>query len=205
MEARVIKALLEQVDRLKAERASLQTPPKSKYLRVDEALEAKIRTWCSSKVVIFSGLPGQGKSFFVQQLAHIASSMGKKVYTLQWDKTSPLFAENGPDDYRTKEDGVVHTMVRRVTSAWARDQLLKWATEHGDEDSILIGEAPLVGGRFKDLVCAKNDAAEDFLTSDQCRFIIPVASADVQVKVQARRGVRMDAPVHPNEVHDCPD
>jgi hypothetical protein len=118
MEGRVIANLLDQVAALKSMRSSLLAPPKSKFLIVDEVLDAKMRRWCSKKVVIVSGLPGQGKSLIVQQLAHIASSMGKTVHCLQWDKTSPIFAENGPDEYRTKEDGVVHTMVRLATSAW---------------------------------------------------------------------------------------
>ena len=116
MKTRLIANLLDQVEELKARRASLC--PRSKYLLSDGRLDSAIRRWCEKKVVVFSGLPGQGKSLLVQQLAHVASGSGKTVYTMQWDKTSPVFAENGPDEYRTKDDGVVHTMVRRVTSTW---------------------------------------------------------------------------------------
>jgi Mrp family chromosome partitioning ATPase len=78
-------------------------------LVVLQSFPAAYNTLCElateKKVVVFSGLPGQGKSFLVQQLAHIAASTGRTVHMLMWDKTSPIFAEKGPDEFRTKEDG----------------------------------------------------------------------------------------------------
>lgn len=123
-------------------------------------------------------------------------------------------------------------MIRLTTSAWAREEVLKWVETH-DDSHILIAEAPVVGNRFSDWMCIKNDAVEDFLSSDNCVFVIPVASNDVRTKIAQRRSERMEVwhvivclyqsiihalltllfvlcyyclqkPIHANEAHDCP-
>ena len=44
-----------------------------------------------AKVIILTGLPGVGKSLYVQQLALMAQQSGRQVHLLQWDVARDAF------------------------------------------------------------------------------------------------------------------
>jgi hypothetical protein len=69
---------------------------------------------------------------------------------------------------------------------------------------MLIGEAPLVGGRLIELARPVDDDAEPLLAGSACRFVIPVPSAEVRRHIETERERRATAARHPREREDAP-
>jgi len=173
--------------------------------RVDPALGSRLRTLAAApRLVVVAGLPGTGKSLIIRELSRLAAAAGRTVHTLQWDIARPAF-EAAPAGRRYPlEDGVTHVVIRKAAGRWVRKAVAAWAAAHPGPRHLLIGEAPLVGGRFIELVCSAGDAAEPVLTAPSCRFAVPVPSQDVRRFIEAERDRRMVRPVHPREREDAP-
>lgn len=155
-------------------------------------------------MVFFAGLPGTGKSLLVHQLAHLASTVNRRVHLLQWDVARPVF-ETSPAGRRYPiVDGVTHPVVRRSAGLWVRRALAEWSARHPGPEHLLVGETPFVGGRFVELARRGGDAAERLLTAPSCRFAIAVPSAHVRRFLEGERERRAASPRHPREREDAP-
>jgi len=159
----------------------------------------------SCDIAFVVGMPGVGKSLFVQQLALMAQQTGRAVHLLQWDVTRTAFEI---DDilarYPDLVNGETHPFIRKAVGAWARQGVLDWYQEYGESDHILIGEAPLYGSRLADLSRPTRDKAEPVLSGARSRFILPVPSSKVRRTIEARRAETSSAPQHERESFDAP-
>lgn len=159
----------------------------------------------SKRFVFIAGIPGVGKSLYVQQLAVMAQSIGRKVHLFQYDVTRMAF-ENCPIGLiRYPEiDGFTHPTIRKALGVWARKGVVQWHTTFADPKHILIGELPLVGNRLIEMVQKGTDSAEELLAGDLSQFYIPVPSERIRNKIEAARQASIENPRNAKEVKDAP-
>lgn len=154
-------------------------------------------------MVFFAGLPGTGKSLLAHQLAHLAHAAGRAVAMLQWDVARPALEASVAGSRYPLKEGVSHNVIRVASGLWARAAIAEWAAAV-TPNHLLIGETPLVGHRFVELVRPAGDQAEQFLSSQECRFVIPVPSHAVRDFLEAERDRRIAQPLHDREREDAP-
>lgn len=156
------------------------------------------------KQVFMTGIPGVGKSLYVQQLLLLAQEAGRTVHLLQYDvvrtvfERHPRFIEKYPESA-----GVTHPMIRKGVGIWARQAILKWSNKFGGDEHILIGETPLIGGRLIELVQPMDDSAEPLLAGDSTLFMIPIPSKRIRDKIVAKRQETIANPRHQKEKMDA--
>ena len=155
-------------------------------------------------MLVVTGLPGTGKSLVIHQLTHLAATAGRAVHLLQWDIARPVFESSPAGRRYPVVDGVTQTLVRKAVGLWARAAVVRWARRHPEPEHLLIGEAPLAGGRLVELARPAPDEAEPMLAAPSCRFVIPVPSAEVRRFVEAERERRMAEPLNDREREDAP-
>ena len=149
--------------------------------------------------VFFAGLPGVGKSLLLQQMALMAAAAGRSLTLLQWDVARrPFESPRYP-----LVDGATHPLVIKAVGLWSRRAIVKWADARAEND-LLLGEAPLIGGRFMELVRPAADAAEALLSAERTRFLLPVPSVELRAHIESQRERSIAAPRHNNEAHDAP-
>lgn len=166
----------------------------------ESALHAAFsETLASADIVFFAGLPGVGKSLLLQQMALMAAAAGRPVTLLQWDVArQPFETPRYP-----LRDGATHPLVIQAVGAWLRRALAQWAAARGAKD-LLLGEAPLIGGRFMEICRPADDAAEALLRDLRTRFLLPVPSVELRAHIESQRQRSIAAPSHENEAHDAP-
>ena len=118
---------------------------------------------------------------------------------LQWDVARHPFET---PRYPLK-DGATHPLVIQAVGAWLRRALAKWASAR-DAKNLLLGEAPLIGGRFMEICRPADDAAETLLRDQRTRFLLPVPSVALRAHIESQRERSIAAPRHKNEAHDAP-
>ncbi|MCY3864013.1 MAG: hypothetical protein OXG68_01095 [Chloroflexi bacterium] len=150
--------------------------------------------------VFFAGLPGVGKSLLLQQMTLMALAAGRRVTLLQWDVARQTFET----PRYPLSDGATHPLVIRATGLWLRRALVDWDARAKRPADMLIGEAPLNGGRFIEIARQIADEAEALLSDARTQFLIPVPSQPVRALIEARRGRSIAEPQHENEAHDAP-
>lgn len=154
----------------------------------------------SADRVFFAGLPGVGKSLLLQQLALLARAAGRQVHLFQWDTArQPFESPRYP-----LEQGATHPIVIRATGHWLRKTLPEWDKAHVNSDAMLIGELPLIGGRFMELARPADDEAEALLADKRSQFVLPVPSREVRALIERRRAASIANPAHENESQDAP-
>lgn len=157
-----------------------------------------------AKVIILTGLPGVGKSLYVQQLALMAQQAGRKVHLMQWDVTRSAFETPDILANYPEIDGVTHAIIRKAVGIWTRQALLDWSEKFSSEEHLLIGEATFVGERLMQLAKIADDSAESLLSSEKTQFILPVPSKAVRAKIEAKRAKSIAMPQHQHESKDAP-
>jgi hypothetical protein len=157
-----------------------------------------------ARMVFFAGLPGTGKSLLIRELAHLAHAHGRRVRRLQWDVARPAFEATEAGRRYPLVDGITHGLIRLAVGRWARQAVARWHADHAGPEHLLIGETPFIGHRFIDLARPAPDAAEPLLSAPSTRFVIPVPSRELRVRMEAERSRRAAAPVHPREREDAP-
>ena len=154
----------------------------------------------SADRVFFAGLPGVGKSLLLQQLTLMALEAGRPAHLLQWDTArQPFESPRYPLD-----QGATHPMVIKATGVWLRRALLKWDKAHSHSEAILIGEVPLIGDRFMEIVRPADDETEALLADKRTQFVLPVPSQEVRALIESRREASIANPAHENEAQDAP-
>lgn len=157
-----------------------------------------------AKVVILVGLPGVGKSLYVQQLSVMAQQAGRKVHFLQWDVTRSAFETPETLAKYPEIDGVTHAMIRKAVGLWTRGAIVDWAEEYSSEEHILIGEATFVGERLMQLAKIYEDSAENLLASDRTQFVLSVPTKRVRNLIEEKRAQSIANPQHEHESKDAP-
>jgi len=143
----------------------------------------------SSRIVVFVGLPGTGKSLYINQFHQIALQQNRKVEIIQWDVVRKSFETEKISTLYPTIQGQTHAGIRLIASNWLLAYLKKW---HGqnvkDNRALLMIEAPLVGGRFSNLVHIQDDTAlEKVLSQTSTQFILPIPSNKVRLKIVEER------------------
>ena len=142
----------------------------------------------TAKAVVFSGLPGVGKSLYINQFQLIATAEGKKVTVIQWDIARKSFETPEIAKRFPMGKGVVHNGVKLSVGKWLMDTLKSWLLSATSNKEILLIEAPLVGHRFIELATIQKDLLlEDFFSSDAFQIIAPIPSKKVRAKIEADR------------------
>lgn len=169
----------------------------------DSRLYARLTSLAAGRMVFLTGLPGTGKSLLIHQLAHLAAAAGRPVHLLQWDVARPVFEASPAAARYPMVRGVTHPVIRKALGAWARSAVPAWHERYLDPRHLLIGETPLVGHRFIELVRRIEDPAEALLAAPSSRFVIPVPSPEVRRQIESERERRLRSPQHDRERHDA--
>lgn len=156
------------------------------------------------RIVLLAGLPGVGKSLLLRQLVDMAHEAGRRVFLLQWDVARRAFETDAILARYPEVDGFTHTAIKRAAGLWARMAVRQWHLTHDAGPSLLLGEAPLVGGRLMELAAVAPDDAEPLLASDDVRFVLPVPSREVRRTIEAARERSIATPGHERERSDAP-
>ncbi|MDE2855903.1 MAG: hypothetical protein OXN88_17160 [Chloroflexota bacterium] len=151
-------------------------------------------------LVFFAGLPGVGKSLLLQQMSLMALAAGRPVTLLQWDVARQPFER---PRYPLSQ-GATHPLVIRATGLWLRRALVEWHANAPSSGGMLIGEAPLIGGRLMEIARPADDDAEAILRDGRTQFVLPAPSRRVRALIEARRAHSITRPQHENEAHDAP-
>lgn len=142
----------------------------------------------SAKSVVFSGLPGVGKSLYINQFQLIAANLGKNITVIQWDIARKSFETEKISEVFPMGAGVVHNGVKLSAGRWLLDTINDWLANHSKENDLLLIEAPLVGHRFIELAkLQENETLENFFKSDAFQIIVPIPSKKVREKIEADR------------------
>ena len=142
----------------------------------------------TAKVVVFSGLPGVGKSLYINQFQQLAKASFKAVTVIQWDIARKSFETAEIAARYPMGPGIVHNGVKLSVGNWLMDTLKKWLKDNQSSNSILLIEAPLVGHRFIELAKHQEDAAlEEVLKSSAFQVIVPIPSKEVRAKIETDR------------------
>ncbi|HLA42647.1 MAG TPA: hypothetical protein VJZ27_04385 [Aggregatilineales bacterium] len=160
-------------------------------------------TTLNRRIVLFAGLPGVGKSLFLQQLALMAHQVGRVIHLLQWDVTRNVFETDALLAKYPEIDGVTHAAIRKAVGLWTRQGVLAWHQHYADPKHLLIGEVPLIGNRLIELAQRQEDDAESLLRGEQTHFLIPVPSAAVRREIESARQKTLTSPQHERETVDA--
>lgn len=155
------------------------------------------------RIVLFAGLPGVGKSLFLQQMALLAHEAGRKIHLLQWDVTRTAFETPAIMARYPEVNGVTHAAIRKAVGLWARQAVGNWHTVHPAAQHILIGEVPLIGNRLIELVQRMADDVEPLLAGEQTTFVLPVPTRAVRAVIEAARAKTTANPQHAKEAGDA--
>ena len=140
-----------------------------------------------AKAVVFTGLPGVGKSLYISVFKQLALQLKRNVTIVQWDVARKAFETPEILQRFPMGDGTVHDGIKLCAGRWLTNEVSDWLSSAGTEDLLLI-EAPLVGHRFIELATLKEDASlEKFLSSDSCHFLCPIPSSEVRQKIEELR------------------
>ena len=146
------------------------------------------KTAQSASIVIISGLPGVGKSLYINQFKRIADGLGKQVTVIQWDMARKAFEIPTIAAQYPMGDGVVHNGLKICAGKWLIDTVQDWLSKRDANKDLLLIEAPLVGHRFIELVKPQHNAdLESILASEVCQVLVPIPSKQVRAKIEADR------------------
>ncbi len=178
---------------LRSKRAmGLMNPQKSVIPEASSVYQALTNAAKTAKAVIFSGLPGVGKSLYINQFQIIAAAAGKKVTVIQWDIARKSFETKEIATRFPMGPGIVHNGVKLSIGKWLIDTVKTWLVNHPTNTDLLLIEAPLVGHRFIELATIQADEAlESFFNSKAFQILVPIPSKKVRLKIEADRSAQV--------------
>ncbi len=156
----------------------------------DDKIHLQLADLCrDAKIIVFVGLPGTGKSLYINHLYHHAKQEGYYPNLIQWDVCRKEFEKGQLKSTFPSKKGQVHPGVRLSAGNWLLSYLKNWYTTNLENDkSRLLIEAPLVGNRFSELCHVQEDVnLEQFLKSDQIQFVLPIPNNEVRRKIESDR------------------
>ncbi len=145
------------------------------------------------KIVIFSGLPGTGKSLYINEFFDLAISNKRNVTVIQWDKARKAFELPEIMERFPMGDGVIHNGVKLIAGEFIKYSVGSWIGNAAENDLLLI-EAPLVGHRFIELM-EQGDVeseVEQALSAGSCKVIVPIPSKEIRRKIEEERERQVD-------------
>ena len=146
-----------------------------------------------SRIIVISGLPGVGKSLYINELYHLVEDQGKSISLIQWDQARKAFETEEIFTHYPMGEGVVHNGLKLIAGAWLMDTVDKWWAQNKETDARLLIEAPLVGHRFLELVIpSENCELEDVLGTKQTTFLTPMPSKKVRKEIEEARKKDVD-------------
>lgn len=148
------------------------------------------------RCVFLTGLPGTGKSLLLQQLGLLAHERGRIVHVLQWDIARTGFEAGMATHLYPEVDGVTHPAIRQAAGLWVRPEIERWHREHSDPAHLLLGEVPLVGGRFVELAQRHDDDAEQVLAGTNSVFLITAPTPELRADIEKSRARDLKRPRH---------
>ena len=142
----------------------------------------------SAKILVFSGLPGVGKSLYINQFQLIAAALGRKITVIQWDIARKAFETPEISARYPMGKGVVHNGLKLCAGKWLIATIVNWLSENKDPEQLLLIEAPLVGHRFIEIAKIQaNEKLEAFFKSPAFQVLVPIPSKKVREKIEADR------------------
>ncbi|MFK7804497.1 MAG: hypothetical protein AB8G95_22875 [Anaerolineae bacterium] len=158
----------------------------------------------NKRFIFVAGIPGVGKSLYVQQLVLLAQAAGRVVHLFQYDVTRMAFEDSdiGREKY-PEINGFTQPAMRKAVGMWAREGILEWHHQYAGAPHILIGEVPLVGNRLIEVVQREEDAVEPILAGELAQYLIPVPSKRIRSKIEAARVASIASPRNAKEVKDA--
>ncbi|MBI3525854.1 MAG: hypothetical protein HY066_15280 [Betaproteobacteria bacterium] len=156
------------------------------------------------RIVFFAGLPGVGKSLFLQQQTLMAASAGRRVHLMQWDTARAAFETRESLACYPEIDGFTHPAIRKAVGLWARHGILRWHEAFPGAEHLLVGELPIVGNRLVELVQKHDDDVEQLLCDASATFFVPVPSKTIRERIEAAREASIARPRHEREKRDAP-
>ena len=167
------------------------------YREMEKAAETR-------RMIFFTGLPAAGKSLFLRQQVRLAAQAGRRIHLLRWDVALGAFETEVLLAKYPETQGVTHPLIRKAAGVWSRQAISRWQTEYPDAQELLIGEFPISGNRFVELVQVKDDAAESLLAGDAAVYFVPIPTSEVRHKLVAMRQASISNPQHADEKRDAP-
>ena len=156
------------------------------------------------RMVFFTGLPASGKSFLLRQQCISAKEAGRRVHLLRWDfSLSAFLTEDNLAKY-PQIDGTSNPIIRHAANIWGRQAVARWHATVREPDDMLIGEVPILGSRFSELVQTRPDDIETLLASKSVVFLFPLPSNRLRERLEAIRRASFANPRHPDEAKDAP-
>lgn len=141
-----------------------------------------------TRIIVFSGLPGVGKSLYINAFKSIAESQGKDIDMIQWDVARKAFETDFIQQHYPMGAGIVHNGLKLIAGQWLMETVKNWIDFQKKSSNILLIEAPLVGNRFVEIMQKQKDSnLEDFLSDTTCRVIVPIPSKVVREKIEEER------------------
>lgn len=154
----------------------------------DSPIRQSLELLTESKIIVFSGLPGVGKSLYINSFQAIAHNRGKDIDIIQWDVARKAFETEYISQHYPMGEGTVHNGLKMIAGLWLIDTVKQWLDFNKNSENILLIEAPLVGHRFVELVQKQNDQEiENILSSERCKIVIPIPSKKVREEIEAER------------------
>jgi len=142
----------------------------------------------TAKAVVFAGLPGVGKSLYVNSFKQIADSIGRSVQVIQWDMARKAFEAPEIAQHFPMGDGIVHNGVKLSVGKWLLETIESWLSTHSSKEHLLLVEAPLVGHRFLEIAqVQENSQLEQFFKGGNFHILVPIPSKRVRAKIEADR------------------
>ncbi|NNE26739.1 MAG: hypothetical protein HKN09_07835 [Saprospiraceae bacterium] len=146
----------------------------------------------NAQIVVFSGLPGIGKSLYINAFYALAKQHKRSITVVQWDQARKAFETDDILRRFPMGDGTVHNGFKLMAGEYIKNKILSW-TKHANSADLLLIEAPLVGHRFIEIVEQSDiEELEAALASEKCRIIVPIPSKEVRRKIEEARAAQVD-------------
>ena len=155
-------------------------------------------------MVFFTGLPASGKSFLLRQQCLSAQRACRPVHLLRWDSSVLAFFTQENLERFPEAGGSSNPVIRHAANLWGRQAVARWHATVREPDALLIGEVPILGNRFSELVQARSDDIETLLASETVEFLFPIPSNRLRERLEAIRRASFASPRHPDEAKDAP-
>lgn len=159
------------------------------YFFKNNALMQQLMTLVKEhQMIVVTGLPGVGKSLYLNILNALAQSQGKEVEVIQWDVARKAFETDYIQSIFPMGTATVHNGLKLVAGKWLIEVLVERLQNNQSDRKLLLVEAPLIGHRFVELVHRNtNSELETYLSSEKVKFVVPVPSRKLRKHIEIER------------------